>query len=88
MSPKDTAQAATEDPSNVERIGELLHASYVGKVIRVPWLSYYLGDDSQDHQGPFLVKIRPMQSAGLKHWNHEYYDRDDDWDENEFFDER
>lgn len=76
--PKDTAQAATENTDNVERIGALLHASCIGKVIQVPWLSYYLGVDSQDHAGPFLVRILPMDAKNLRHWNHEWYDPD--WD--------
>lgn len=58
----------------IERVGRAIYESLKGKVVEVPYLSYFLGDDSQEHEGPFLVRVLDTDSDDLDRWNHEYYD--------------
>lgn len=49
----------------VIRLGKFFHAACLGKVIEVPWLYCYGGDDnSHDLEGPFKVRV---DSPGMEH---------------------
>lgn len=62
----------------IERIGRSIYAGLVGRVVEVPYISYFLDDNSTDHNGPFLVRVTETDNTDLNHWNHSYYDAN--WD--------
>lgn len=74
---ENTYLAAYTTDKNIERIGEVLHDTLVGKVIEVGYISYYRDDEnSHDHEGPFLVIVQPEDPKSYHHWNDDWYDPD------------
>ena len=62
--------------TKMEHLAMLEHASMVGRILRVQWVTGYVGERAADFTGvkPMRVRVLPMRRENLLHWNWDFLD--------------